>query len=85
MDSCPLAAITEGRSNDLSKDGSEVEVTSLEEAKTVIAALRARQRAQAHQMLAWRRTLKLQVTLGERCSLGLVGSRRASLIRAIIR
>lgn len=37
------------------------EVTSLEEAKSVIAALRARQRAQAHQMLAWRRTLKLQV------------------------
>lgn len=37
------------------------EVTNLEEAKSVIAALRARQRAQAHQMLAWRRTLKLQV------------------------
>lgn len=62
MDSCPLAAITETpRGNDLSKDGNEVEVTSLEEAKSVIAALRARQRAQAHQMLAWRRTLKLQV------------------------
>ncbi|XP_058799162.1 uncharacterized protein LOC131668761 [Phymastichus coffea] len=39
------------------------EVTSLEEAKCVIAALRARQRAQAHQMLAWRRTLKLQEEL----------------------
>lgn len=62
MDSCPLAAITEARGNDFtSKDGNEVEVTSLEEAKSVIAALRARQRAQAHQMLAWRRTLKLQV------------------------
>ena len=62
MDSCPLAAIgDETRGNDLSKDGNEVEVTSLEEAKSVIAALRARQRAQAHQMLAWRRTLKLQV------------------------
>ncbi|KAK0171442.1 hypothetical protein PV327_011303, partial [Microctonus hyperodae] len=36
------------------------EVTSLEEAKSVIAALRTRQRAQAHQMLTWRRTLKLQ-------------------------
>ncbi|OAD61792.1 hypothetical protein WN48_08885 [Eufriesea mexicana] len=63
MDSCPLAAIAEPRSNDLSKDGNELEVTSLEEAKTVIAALRARQRAQAHQMLAWRRTLKLQVSV----------------------
>lgn len=61
MDSCPLAAITEARPGDLSKDGNEMEVTSLEEAKSVIAALRARQRAQAHQMLAWRRTLKLQV------------------------
>ena len=59
MDSCPL--VLEGRGCDLSKDASEVEVTSLEEAKSVIAALRARQRAQAHQMLAWRRTLKLQV------------------------
>ena len=37
------------------------EVQSLEEARRVISALRARQRAQAHQMLAWRRTLKLQV------------------------
>lgn len=64
MDSCPLAAIgDETRGNDLSKDGNEVEVTSLEEAKSVIAALRARQRAQAHQMLAWRRTLKLQEDL----------------------
>lgn len=61
MDSCPLAAIIEARPGDLSKDGNEMEVTSLEEAKSVIAALRARQRAQAHQMLAWRRTLKLQV------------------------
>lgn len=62
MDSCPLAAITEARGNDFtSNDGNEIEVTSLEEAKSVIAALRARQRAQAHQMLAWRRTLKLQV------------------------
>ncbi|CAK9810322.1 hypothetical protein ANTPLA_LOCUS6545 [Anthophora plagiata] len=63
MDSCPLAAIIEARGNDLAKDGNEMEVTSLEEAKTVIAALRARQRAQAHQMLAWRRTLKLQEDL----------------------
>lgn len=67
MDSCILATIDEGcRVNDLSgesmKDSNEVEVTSLEEAKSVIAALRARQRAQAHQMLAWRRTLKLQVS-----------------------
>jgi len=67
MDSCMLATIDEGRRiSDLSgesmKDGNEVEVTSLEEAKSVIAALRARQRAQAHQMLAWRRTLKLQVS-----------------------
>ena len=66
----PLATLTEGRiSNDCSpgtthllhRESIEVEVTSLEEAKSVIAALRARQRAQAHQMLAWRRTLKLQV------------------------
>jgi len=67
MDSCILATIDEGcRVSDLSgesmKDSNEVEVTSLEEAKSVIAALRARQRAQAHQMLAWRRTLKLQVS-----------------------
>lgn len=65
MDSCLLATVDEGRVGDLSgesaKDGNEVEVTSLEEAKSVIAALRARQRAQAQQMLAWRRTLKLQV------------------------
>lgn len=58
--------VTEDRVNDFSeevvKDGNDVEVTSLEEAKTVIAALRAKQRAQAHQMLAWRRTLKLQVS-----------------------
>lgn len=65
MDSCILATVDEGsRISDLSgesaRDGNEVEVTSLEEAKSVIAALRARQRAQAHQMLAWRRTLKLQ-------------------------
>ncbi|XP_008557797.1 uncharacterized protein LOC103578465 [Microplitis demolitor] len=38
----------------------EVEVTTLEEAKLIIAALRTRQRSQTHQMLAWRRTLKLQ-------------------------
>ncbi|XP_076183587.1 uncharacterized protein LOC143155113 [Ptiloglossa arizonensis] len=63
MDSCPLSAITEGRANDPSKECVEAEVTSLEEAKSVIAALRARQRAQAHQMLAWRRTLKLQEDL----------------------
>lgn len=68
MDSCTLAAVDEGGrrvgdplSADSAKDGCEVEVTSLEEAKSVIAALRARQRAQAQQMLAWRRTLKLQV------------------------
>ncbi|TGZ49612.1 Uncharacterized protein DBV15_02007 [Temnothorax longispinosus] len=68
MDSCILATIDESRRvSDLSgesmKDSNEVEVTSLEEAKSVIAALRARQRAQAHQMLAWRRTLKLQEDL----------------------
>lgn len=64
MDSCILATVDEGRVvNDLPvKDSNEVEVTSLEEAKSVIAALRARQRAQAQQMLAWRRTLKLQVS-----------------------
>lgn len=60
MDSCPLA-VTDGRPNEPLKDAVETEVTSLEEAKSVIATLRARQRAQAHQMLAWRRTLKLQV------------------------
>lgn len=64
MESCPLSAINDGRGNDSSREAqNEVEVTSLEEAKSVIAALRARQRAQAHQMLAWRRTLKLQVNL----------------------
>ncbi|EFN74216.1 hypothetical protein EAG_14128 [Camponotus floridanus] len=67
MDSCILATVDEGRrigdlSGESAKDGNEVEVTSLEEAKSVIAALRARQRAQAHQMLAWRRTLKLQAS-----------------------
>lgn len=71
MDSCILAAVDEDDRQlvaDLAPDGgespknvNETEVTSLEEAKLVIAALRARQRAQAHQMLAWRRTLKLQV------------------------
>lgn len=65
MDSCILATVDEGRRiGDLSGESTkdEVEVTSLEEAKSVIAALRARQRAQAHQMLAWRRTLKLQAS-----------------------
>lgn len=68
MDSCILPTVEEGRrvgdlvSGESVKDSNEVEVTSLEEAKLVIAALRARQRAQAHQMLAWRRTLKLQVS-----------------------
>lgn len=67
MDSCILATVDEGRrisdlSGESARDGNEVEVTSLEEAKSVIAALRARQRAQAHQMLAWRRTLKLQAS-----------------------
>lgn len=66
MDSCILATVDEGRVSDLSgesvKDSNDVEVTSLEEAKSVIAALRARQRAQAQQMLAWRRTLKLQAS-----------------------
>lgn len=70
MESQPLATLTEGRvssecsglaGHDIHRESIEVEVTSLEEAKSVIAALRARQRAQAHQMLAWRRTLKLQV------------------------
>ncbi|KAL7300811.1 hypothetical protein TKK_0006377 [Trichogramma kaykai] len=50
------------QSNELLLLGSE-EVQSLEEAKRVIGALKARQRAQAHQMLAWRRTLKLQEEL----------------------
>ncbi|XP_043274740.1 uncharacterized protein [Venturia canescens] len=68
----PLGTLTEGRisndctaitSHELNRESIEVEVTSLEEAKSVIAALRARQRAQAHQMLAWRRTLKLQEDL----------------------
>ncbi|XP_066588358.1 uncharacterized protein [Prorops nasuta] len=64
MDGCPLASVAEVTSgNGIARDGNEVEVTSLEEAKTVIAALRAKQRAQAHQMLAWRRTLKLQEDL----------------------
>ncbi|KAK2584142.1 hypothetical protein KPH14_006574 [Odynerus spinipes] len=67
MDSYPLATVTEDRVTDVSretiKDGGDVEVTSLEEAKSVIATLRAKQRAQAHQMLAWRRTLKIQEEL----------------------
>ncbi|XP_015181009.1 PREDICTED: uncharacterized protein LOC107068785 isoform X2 [Polistes dominula] len=67
MDSYSLMTVTEDRVNDFSedvvKDGNDVEVTSLEEAKSVIATLRAKQRAQAHQMLAWRRTLKLQEEL----------------------
>ncbi|XP_076280394.1 uncharacterized protein LOC143209071 [Lasioglossum baleicum] len=62
MDSCPLA-VTDGRTDDAAPKDVETEVTSLEEAKSVIATLRARQRAQAHQMLAWRRTLKLQEDL----------------------
>jgi len=71
MDSCILATVDEGRrvsdlSGELVKDSNEVEVTSLEEAKSVIAALRTKQRAQAHQMLAWRRTLKLQVSFNYR-------------------
>ncbi|XP_011506203.1 PREDICTED: uncharacterized protein LOC105368780 [Ceratosolen solmsi marchali] len=57
-DSCESCESRDGR------DGRECqEVTSLEEAKAVIVALKARQRAQAHQMLAWRRTLKLQEEL----------------------
>ncbi|XP_014608129.1 PREDICTED: uncharacterized protein LOC106788924 isoform X2 [Polistes canadensis] len=67
MDSYSLVTVTEDRVNDFSedvvKDGNDIEVTSLEEAKSVIATLRAKQRAQAHQMLAWRRTLKLQEEL----------------------
>ncbi|RLU26797.1 hypothetical protein DMN91_000594 [Ooceraea biroi] len=69
MDSCILPTVDEDRrvgdlvSGESVKDSNEVEVTSLEEAKLVIAAFRARQRAQAHQMLAWRRTLKLQEDL----------------------
>lgn len=67
MDSYPLAKVTEDRVTNLVgvtiKDGDDVEVTSLEEAKSVIATLRAKQRAQAHQMLAWRRTLKIQEEL----------------------
>ncbi|KAL0107382.1 hypothetical protein PUN28_015736 [Cardiocondyla obscurior] len=68
MDSSILATVDESRRvSDLSaesmKDDNEVEVTSLEEAKSVIAALRTRQRAQAHQIFAWRRTLKLQEDL----------------------
>jgi hypothetical protein len=68
MDSCILPAVDGDRrigdlvSGESVKDSNEAEVTSLEEAKLVIAALRARQRVQTHQMLAWRRTLKLQVS-----------------------
>ncbi|XP_023245611.1 uncharacterized protein LOC106641023 isoform X2 [Copidosoma floridanum] len=51
---------------DVTREPQQQEVTSLEEARKVIAALRARQRAQAHQMLAWRRTLKLQEELVSR-------------------
>ncbi|KAJ8680831.1 hypothetical protein QAD02_016618 [Eretmocerus hayati] len=57
-DSCGSCESCESR-----ECGKGEEVTSLEEAKNVISALRARQRAQAHQMLAWRRTLKLQEEL----------------------
>ena len=71
MDSCPLATVTEGRVSEspysFNKGNiKDVEVTSLEEAKLVIAALRARQKeqasAQAYQTFTWRRTLKVQVS-----------------------
>ena len=66
-DSCESCESCESRESRGSRETVTIrdgqEVTSLEEAKSVIAALRARQRAQAHQMLAWRRTLKLQVWL----------------------
>lgn len=58
-----LPTVIEGRINDYPQPVKDVEVTSLEEAKSIIAALRARERAQAHQMLAWRRTLKLKVKI----------------------
>ncbi|XP_034934576.1 uncharacterized protein [Chelonus insularis] len=63
MENAPLTILSEGH-NKMPEKGletnTEMEITSLEEAKSVIAALKAKQRAQAHQMLAWRRTLKLQ-------------------------
>ena len=37
------------------------DVTTLEEARVVIAQLRTRYRAQSHQLLAWRRKAKAQV------------------------
>lgn len=63
MDSCALDAEGQVSDSPLWKDCAEVEVTSLEEAKSVIAALRARQRTNAHQMLALRRAVKLKVRL----------------------
>ncbi|XP_008212386.1 uncharacterized protein LOC100121619 isoform X1 [Nasonia vitripennis] len=62
-ESCESRESRESRGAATTADCANQEVTSLEEAKSVIAALRARQRAQAHQMLAWRRTLKLQEEL----------------------
>ena len=44
-----------------SYDSNQKDVTSLEEAKNVIAELRARQKSQAHQMIQWKRALKYKV------------------------
>ncbi|XP_046474283.1 uncharacterized protein [Neodiprion pinetum] len=64
----PLETLTEGfvsssKREVICKVSAAAEVTSLDEAKSVIKALLARQRAQAHQMLDWRRALKLQEDL----------------------
>ena len=71
MESCPLATVTEGRVSEspytYRKGNADTEVTSLEEAKSVIAALKARQKeqasVQAYQTFHWRKTLKIQVSL----------------------
>ncbi|XP_012253983.1 uncharacterized protein LOC105684869 [Athalia rosae] len=69
MDSgTPLTTLTEGFVSSSKGDVVQCKisadaVTSLDEAKSVIKALMARQRAQAHQMLDWRRALKLQEDL----------------------
>ncbi|CAG5096961.1 Protein of unknown function [Cotesia congregata] len=61
MDNTSLAIFPGSDDKPYDKEvNNEIEVTSLEEAKLIIAALRARQRTQTHQMLTWRRTLKLQ-------------------------
>jgi len=91
MDSCILPAIDEDRrigdlvSGESVKDSNEAEVTSLEEAKLVIAALRARQRVQTHQMLAWRRTLKLQVSFNYEAEDFRLSHRQSQLVPSLTR